>query len=189
LFGWLASAATYGEPPCLALPCLALPQRSRSGSAPRSVSTQVPAGPVLPSLLHVSVRPVTCRRRLQCEVFLDSARQGCQRCPIAAHAARGSSLCYFVACHVHLLTVSLTTPPRPLNLLRISSCFRRGGTSPHLHAWRMTKEMTVVWPCTTASRRQLQDHCLLRVSHHRLGDERSIADFTIDCLSRLQVTS
>lgn len=187
MFGWLASAATYGEPPCLALPCLA--SALSLWLSPALCFNPRASRPALPSLLHVSVRPVTCRRRLQCEVFLDSARQGCQRCPIAAHATRGSSLCYFVACHVHRLTVSLTTPPRPLNLLRISSCFRRGGTSPHLHAWRMTKEMTVVWPCTTASRRQLQDHCLLRVSHHRLGDERSIADFTIDCLSRLQVTS
>lgn len=82
-----------------------------------SSNTRATAPHFLPSLLQASVRPVTCRyvgilRPSACE---SSAKdRAVQRCPIAAHAARESSLCYFVGCHVRYRSL---TSQRPLNLL------------------------------------------------------------------------
>ena len=101
------------------------------------------------------------------EVFLDPATQGC---PITAHAARESSLCYFVGCHVRYR--SLTTPRGPLNLLPASSRFT-SGMAVVLHS--TTAASLVHRGCrgdddgtswTTALRRQLRYHCISRVYHN-----------------------
>lgn len=113
---WLALPRLMASrPPLACLSALA------SGSAPRccavSSNTRAKAPHFLPSLLQASVRPVTCRyvgilRPSACE---SSAKdRAVQRCPIAAHAARESSLCYFVGCHVRYRSL---TSQRPLNLL------------------------------------------------------------------------